>query len=323
MKALSASATSRLFQKTAIWAALAGVAYLAFTISVGWDDVARAAGRVGVAGIMLALALSLTGYFLRFLRWQLYLRALGSDVPNGASALIYLSGFAFTATPGRAGELLRGVFLQKRGTSFVQSTAAFISERLSDLGALLVIALPGLLLFSANIAAAALLCATVGVFALVVGRRLAPALAVRFAPKGSRLHGLLQGGAGLFAEWKRCHTPRGLVFQASGLSLLAWMTEALSFALILHLLGLHVALPNAIFIYAASLIAGALSFLPGGLGGTEATMLGLLTASGVSPSEAVAATLLMRLTTLWFAVGLGALLAVGGRKVLLAPGHLA
>ena len=54
-------------------------------------------------------------------------------------------------------------------------------------------------------------------------------------------------------------------------------------------------------------VAGALSFLPGGLGVTEAGMLALLVTfgTGVSRGTAAAATFVTRASTLWFAVALG------------------
>ena len=59
---------------------------------------------------------------------------------------------------------------------------------------------------------------------------------------------------------------------------------------------------------AASTIVGALAMMPGGLGVTDAGMTGLLQALGGSamdPAIATAATMLVRLATLWFAVGIG------------------
>jgi uncharacterized protein (TIRG00374 family) len=53
------------------------------------------------------------------------------------------------------------------------------------------------------------------------------------------------------------------------------------------------------------MLAGALSFMPGGLGGSEAAMVLLLRMLRVPLSIAVAATLLIRAATLWFAVLLG------------------
>jgi uncharacterized protein (TIRG00374 family) len=63
---------------------------------------------------------------------------------------------------------------------------------------------------------------------------------------------------------------------------------------------------TAVFVYAFGMLVGGLSFLPGGLGSSEAVMIGLLMMHGFPESAAVTATLICRLATLWFAVGLGA-----------------
>jgi glycosyltransferase 2 family protein len=82
-------------------------------------------------------------------------------------------------------------------------------------------------------------------------------------------------------------------------------SEGVAFYYIMHILGRDLSLPTALFIYAFSMLVGALSFLPGGLGGTEATMVALLILNHVAQPQAVAATVLIRLATLWSAVALG------------------
>jgi uncharacterized protein (TIRG00374 family) len=62
------------------------------------------------------------------------------------------------------------------------------------------------------------------------------------------------------------------------------------------------------------MLIGAISFLPGGLGGAEVTMTALLMLNGMDNGAAVAATLLIRLTTLWFAVVLGLLALLPGQR---------
>jgi uncharacterized protein (TIRG00374 family) len=80
-------------------------------------------------------------------------------------------------------------------------------------------------------------------------------------------------------------------------------------------MGLDAPLAFAVFVYAISMLAGALSFLPGGLGGAEIVMVSLLVWKGMGSADAIAATVLIRLSTLWFAVAIGvaALLALRGR----------
>ena len=61
------------------------------------------------------------------------------------------------------------------------------------------------------------------------------------------------------------------------------------------------------------MLIGGLSFLPGGLGGSEAVMIGLLVWQGVAHPLAVTVTLITRLATLWFAVVLG-IVALGRQQ---------
>ena len=64
-------------------------------------------------------------------------------------------------------------------------------------------------------------------------------------------------------------------------------------------------LGSALPIYAAATLIGAISTLPGGLVGTEGSMVALLQQSGIARGAASAGTLIVRLTTLWFAVAVG------------------
>jgi len=56
---------------------------------------------------------------------------------------------------------------------------------------------------------------------------------------------------------------------------------------------------------ALDFIIGAISMLPGGMGTTEATILGLLITLSITASTASFAIILTRICTLWFAVIIG------------------
>ena len=71
-------------------------------------------------------------------------------------------------------------------------------------------------------------------------------------------------------------------------------------------LDLGLSLADTIVVFSVGSLVGALSLLPGGLGVAETSMTALIRALGdVSRAAAVAATVLIRLATLWFAVALG------------------
>ena len=75
-------------------------------------------------------------------------------------------------------------------------------------------------------------------------------------------------------------------------------------------------LGEALFVYAAGTLVGSLSFLPGGLGGTEATIIWLLGILSMPGATAAAVALLVRLFTLWLAVIIGLVFFLAFRSIL-------
>ncbi|MEQ1529876.1 MAG: flippase-like domain-containing protein, partial [Methylococcales bacterium] len=90
------------------------------------------------------------------------------------------------------------------------------------------------------------------------------------------------------------------------LGLLAWAGEGVGLLVISDMSdGTLMTMSTAIGIYAIAVIVGALSFLPGGLGSTEAVMIALLNNQGYPMPDAILLTLVCRLLTLWLAVAIG------------------
>jgi uncharacterized protein (TIRG00374 family) len=90
------------------------------------------------------------------------------------------------------------------------------------------------------------------------------------------------------------------------LSALSWFCECLAAYVCVRGLRLDLSLPDTVVAFSLGSLAGAASFLPGGLGVAEASMTGLIRVLGdVSRAAAAAATVLIRLATLWYGVALG------------------
>lgn len=284
----------------------AAAGYLGFSLWSGWHEVSKALQSVGVFGTFLVLLMSLTNYGLRFIRWQGYLKTLGHPVAWWPSLKIYLAGFALTTTPGKAGEALRGVLLKPLGVPHSHSLAAFFSERLSDLFAIVLLTLFGLSLYPD---AHVLIWIGIGciafAFLVLSQQKLLEFVVQHLKQKHTKSAQLLLKLFNVLAQAQLCHKPLQL-FNASVLSCIAWSAEALAFYWVLSWMGADISLPFAVFVYAIAMLAGALSFMPGGLGGAEAVMIALLIWAGMPNPDAVAATVLIRLATLWFAVGIGA-----------------
>lgn len=280
--------------------------YLVFSIWGGWRDVVAAFGRVGLMGCLIALSLSLVNYGLRFVRWQKFLSLLGHRVHTPESLRIYIAGFGLTILPGKAGEAIRSVFLKHHGITYPESLAAFFSEHFSNLISMLLLVSIGLWIYPPAQPVVVILASVILVGLIVLQQTNWLRALERIAQNrlSARLGSLVVSTISIVLHSGRCFRLPMLLY-GFVLGLIAWGAEGFAFYYIMDLLGSDMSLQTALFIYAFSMMVGALSFLPGGLGGAEATMVALLMINHVAQPQAVAATVLIRLATLWFAVGLG------------------
>ena len=266
----------------------------------------------------LALATTLVNYLIRFLRWHYYLHVIGvKKVPRRDSLMIFLSGFSLTMTPGKLGEVLKSFLLKNRyGTPVSYSASIVFAERLTDVVGVVILAAAGLAFYPLGLGALAIVLVVTAIFVVIVQQRpLAERLLDLFARlpligRSANLARNLYESAYLMLRAKP-------LLVAIALATAAWFGECITFFIVLLGIGLpptFLLLLQATFIYAAASLFGAVSMLPGGLGATEGGMALLLQQIvAVAREEAVAATLIVRLCTLWFAVLLGviALLAFG------------
>ena len=266
----------------------------------------------------LALAITFTNYLLRFARWHYYLNVLGiRNISRRDSFLIFLSGFSLTMTPGKLGELLKSLMLKNRcGTPISFSAPIVVVERLTDALGMAILAAAGLVFYPVGIGALiAILAATIGFVVIVQQRALAERWLAVLARVGvirrfTNLARNLYESAYLLLQWKP-------LLLAIALAIAAWFAECVAFFFVLVGVGQapsFLLVLQATFIYAAASLFGAALMTPGGLGATEGGMALLLEQIiALAREQAVAATLIVRLCTLWFAILLGviALLAFG------------
>lgn len=284
------------------------VAYATWVALSEWDAVVHSLSNFGLVPLAFILSLSVVNYVVRFGRWHWFLQKMGfGNIPIGKDLIYYLSGFALTTTPGKAGEAVRSLYLKQHGVDYPSSLAAFVTERFSDLIGILVIALFALYQFPDY---QVMTYATGGFLLMVL-------IAIQIKPlrdafrtwfENHNTNKITEMCLHLLTVLDRMTEllgPKNLVLGLV-LSVISWGAEAYAFAYIVHTLGfVDISIGVLAGIYAIAMIVGALSFLPGGLGSTEAVMMLLLLSVGVENSAAVSATLICRVTTLWFAVAIG------------------
>jgi uncharacterized protein (TIRG00374 family) len=294
-------------------AIVAGIS-VAVSILLARDELAQAIEGFPLLTGVAVLSLSTLNYAIRFAKWDRLLADSAIRIPRGSSARIYFACLSMVVTPARLGELYKLVFLRRlHGISASRSLPPLILERATDVLALVALCaaqpFAGPTRFAAVAGAAVLLVGLGAVLAAPGTRKPLIHVAARLPllrTRAGRVEELIDGHARLLV-------PRSLAPNLA-LSILAWWAECIGLWLICRGLGASLAIGDATWIYAFGTLVGNLTFLPGGLGGTEFALKTLLERAGVAGSAAVPATLLVRGATLWFAVLLGLTVTLIGRK---------
>lgn len=301
-------------RKVALSAVLGALVIAALSILTDIRAVGTSLADFDWSLLWAVLGWTLLNYVLRWLKWDYYLRKLdmGSGVSRLDSALLFGSGMVMAVTPGKVGEVFKSYLLKRiNGTPVSASAPIVLAERLTDgLGMLLLMAV-GLNLYpSARPLFWILLIAGVaGIGALqyrpfalwMLARMERLPVLKRFAPQARQFY----ESSFALLSWR-------LLLVSTVLSIVSWGGECVAFYYVLTGFG---SVPGfellliATFIFAASTLFGLVSFLPGGLGVSEASSAALLVVlvAGMSSSAATAATIMIRFCTLWFGVLLGVL----------------
>jgi uncharacterized protein (TIRG00374 family) len=267
------------------------------------------------------LGFTLLNYVLRWAKWDYYLRrmGMGQGVGYAASALLFTSGMVMAVTPGKVGEVLKSYLLKRiNGTPISASAPIVLAERVTDGLAMLLLMGFGLTLYApARPAFFALLVLTVAGLLVLQSRALVLWIAdlMRKLPYGQNIVPRLLTA---YDSSQRLLSLR-ILLPSTLISLVSWFGECVAFYYVLRGLGVpgsFLLLQQATFVFAASTLFGLVSFLPGGLGVSEASSTGLLVLLiPMASGPATTATIIIRFCTLWFGVTLGAIaLAIFSRR---------
>jgi uncharacterized protein (TIRG00374 family) len=280
--------------------------YLTSIIYLGWEDSIAVITKINTFGWLSLIACSFSSYLLRYSRWAYFIKSLGYGIPHLQHFLYYISAFALTISPAKAGETIRSLYLYRHGISYSKSLSAFIIERLLDLAVVTI--LSSLLLYQYD---------DYNVFILVISCVILAAtflLRTHFFQSflnkysansnNSKLRNLVNLFCQLLKNTQKLLQLKplstGLIF-----GFFAWTIQGTAFYVLLDQLGFELPIYIAISIYSIALISGALSFIPGGIGSTEIVMGVFLYNFGAPKEIVIMAPIIIRITSLWFAVFIG------------------
>jgi uncharacterized membrane protein YbhN (UPF0104 family) len=290
------------------------LAFLAYTSLAMWGDVTKALPSLVHFPWLLLPPIMIFGFLndlIKFLRWDIYLKKMGFVISRARSLQIFLAGLSMSATPGKVGFLLKSQLLKtETGRGLIATSPAVVAELYMDLIGLCTISLMGLSMLE-NSTWVLLLC-TLPMAGLI------PAVSRGFIGLLSRIPALSRRTGALREALHDMFSLFGPKVLAVSLviTLAAWTSEGVALHLILAGLGYEMGIMQATIIFGFSTLVGVLSFLPGGLVVTDASLMGLLVHAGISPSSAAIAAIMARICTLWQSVLIGSLFLVFNRDAL-------
>lgn len=292
---------------------LALIVYMALILYADWQALMSALAGFPWPWIPLVLGLTLLNYTGRLLKWYWYLHLVGVAIDFATSSRIFGVGMLMVMTPGKIGEFLKSYMVKNvTGTPMSITAPVVLAERLTDGLAMLILAGVGLLAFddvTTRLVAAVALLAIVAIILVVQIRPLALWM-LNFGEKLPVVNRFAHSLHEFYESSYRLLRPRNLLI-AVGIGVASWLCEGLAFFVVLSGMGItpdvEMAL-LAVFIFSISTVVGALIATPGGLGGTEGSLVALSgQLLGMARTPATAAALLIRFATLWFGVGIGLL----------------
>jgi uncharacterized protein (TIRG00374 family) len=302
------------------WAAAAvALAVLGYLLYALWKGIAETQAELAHFSWPLylpVLGLTIVNYSLRYGKWHLLLHRLGVAVPHRTNAWIFLAGLAMVISPGKAGELVKPYLVQVcTRAPMLRTVPALVVERGTDGLAVVILAAIGVSTYFAEarelifgtLAVSALIVAVISIRPLALGA-LDLLARVGFVRLSARLSEVYE------ATWT-CLQPVPLAL-TMGMSLVAWFAECVGYWLIFRGLGAETSLGAATFLYSFATVFGAPS--PGGMGMSDVALVegALQLVRSLTPPQALAASLLVRMATLWFGVLIGAFALLRMEKVI-------
>lgn len=256
-----------------------------------------------VASILSLFVLSI---FIRYVRWHFLMISHGIKHCFVKGFFFYVAGFTYTATPGKVGELSRVIHYRSLGVSSDVVISSFIIERFFDLIVVLFMASTVFLIFPGfHIVAFAIMFILGIVFIFSANVRISKDMCRKLVKvkyfRVARFSCLVYK---VLMNINR-RVSLKVSFICFTLGAAAWTCTSFILVYSCHMFSIDIPFFQIFSIYPTAMLSGAVSFIPGGVGATEAVIVFILNQYDTPIPIASTVALLVRFSTLWLAIIFG------------------
>lgn len=282
---------------------LAVVVYLLMGIYADFGKLASEMKNFRWTFLFALLTLTTIGYFLRFLKWDFFLKRAGVHLNLKDNLFVFFSGLSMIITPGKIGEIWKGWLIKDiNGEELSKTVPVVIIDRITDVLGLAILSLFGVLYYKQGIYLILIVLLLFSLFFASVKSKTTSTWII--SKLETKMVKYAENIKTMHKTFEATMEPKGLIGM-SLLSAFAWFFECLGMYLVILGFKQSINITLATFIFSFASLAGAVSMVPGGLGVAEATISGLLQFFGLTSALSVGIAIIVRLGTLWYGAIMG------------------
>ncbi len=288
---------------------IAGISVFAVLLIIAdFKEVLKVLSDINLVLLPVILILAPLNYIFRFIKWNYFLRISNLHPDKKINRYIFMSGLSMTITPAKVGELLKCYMLKEHINAPVSRTSPIVmAERLTDGLAMVILAALGFLAYPYGITvltiSSILLILSITIFHMdsifyfVINK-------IESMTENRVVNKMLLFIIEFKKNAKNLFSTKSLVYTVS-IGVVSWGLEGFVVYFAVMALGGEISILGSIFVVSVSSLLGAISFLPGGLGVAEGSIMAILILTGTDREIAAAATVITRFSTLWLGVFVG------------------
>ena len=239
-------------------------------------------------------------------KWHFLLKNCEIDIPLRKSIAVFFAGVAFEITPGQIGSLIKSQILKTiSNIPRTKTVPIIVVEKVYDLIGAILASIIGIIILGMDfylIIIAILALAVIFFFMFyrpaseIFFKRITKTkFFSKYVDNMSEFHTIIQKSTNVKAATVCILlgvTYWFIISSAAYYTLIAFDVNVLDYLTVLA-------------IYTTSILLGAISFVPAGIGITEGSIAGLFTLNGIDISTALILSVMIRVLTLWFSVSVG------------------
>ena len=295
------------FDNRIIWVVIASVGlYGVFLFFSDFNIISEQISNFKYEFLPLILLLVSISWTPLLVRWQILLKKNDINIPIKKSFLLFLGGMSMSITPGHVGELIKSQLMKTIYNIPRTKTAPIIFvEKFYDLTGAIIASIIGIIILGMDTNLILISVSILIVIIFLTYYRPIFEFILKRVTKTKFFSKYSENLSDSYEIVRNSTTPQ-ISSISFGLSVLYWIIISVAVHFILLSFGIEsISVLKTISIYSSSVIIGAISFIPGGLGITEGSLIGLFSLEGIDISLALILSVMIRILTMWYSVSIG------------------